>query len=123
MEAQVTNLIEARSKAELNVNVVYRGIDEAIEGDARKARVESRVGKAKDFLSTAISKNDQLINLAARLRKKSQMTEDLELWLKEASETHDRYVIRVRQYIELLTEPQNTSKTQRKASSRVTKTN
>ena len=62
MEAQVTKLIEARSKAELNVNEFYRSIDEAIEGAARKARVENMVGKAKDFLSIAISKNDQLIN-------------------------------------------------------------
>ena len=123
MEAQVTKLIEARSKAELNVNEVYRGIDEAIEGAARKARVEAMVGKAKDFLSTAISKNDQLIKLAARHPNKAQITEDLELWLKEASETHDKYVIRARQYIESLTEPQSTSKTQRKASSRGTKTN
>ena len=65
MEAQVTKLIEARSKAELNVNEIYRGIDEAIEGAARKARVETMVGKAKNLLSTAISKNDQLIKLAA----------------------------------------------------------
>ena len=43
--------------------------------------------------------------------------------MKEASETHDKYVIRARQYIESLTEPQSTSKTQRKASSRGTKTN
>ena len=125
MEAQVTKLIEARSEAELNVNEVYRGIDEAIEVTAREARVETMVSKAKDFLSTAISKNDQLIKLAARHPNKAQMTEDLELWLKEASETHDKYgyVIRARQYIESLTEPQSTSKTQRKASSRGTKTN
>ena len=60
MEAQVTKLIEARSKAELNVNDVYRGIDEAIEGAARKTRFETMVGKAKDFLSTAISKNAKM---------------------------------------------------------------
>ena len=123
MEAQVTKLIEARSKAELNVNEVYRGIDEAIEGGARKARVETMVGRAKDFLSTAISKNDQLIKLAAGHPNKAQITEDLELWLKEASETDDKYVIRACQYIESLTEPRSTSKTQRKASSRGTKTN
>ena len=123
MEAQVTKLIEARSKAELNVNEVYRGIDEAIEGAAQKTRVETMVGKAKDLLSTAMSKNDQLIKLAARHPNKAQITEDLELWLKEASETHDKYVIRARQYIESLTEPQITSKTQRKTSSRGTKTN
>ena len=123
MEAQVTKLIEARSKAELNVNEVYRGIDEAIEGAARKARVETMVGKAKDLLSTAMSKNGQLIKLAARHPNKAQTTEDLELWLKEASETHDKYVIRAHQYIESLTEPQSTSKTQRKTSSRGTKTN
>ena len=70
MEAQVTKLIEARSKAELNVNKVYRGIDEAIEGAARKPRVETMVGKAKDFVSTAISKNDQLIKLGAHTLKK-----------------------------------------------------
>ena len=115
-------MIEARSKAELNVNEVYRGIDEAIKGAARNARVETMVGKAKAFLSTAISKNDQLINLAARHPNKAQITEDLELWLKEASETHDKYVIRARQYIESITQPQSTSKTQRKASSRGTKT-
>ena len=83
MEAQVTKSIEARSKAELNVNEVYRGIDEAIEGAARKARVKTRVGKAKNFLSTAISKNDQLIKLAARDPNKAQITEDPELRLKK----------------------------------------
>ena len=123
MEAQVTKLIEARSKAELNVNEVYRSIDEAIEGAAQKARVETMVGKAKDLLSIAISKNDQLIKLAAQHPNKAQITEDLELWLKEASETHDKYVLRARQYIKSLTEPQSTSKTQRKASIRGTKTN
>ena len=61
--------------------------------------------------------------LAARHPNKPQITEDLELWLKEASETHDKYVIRMRQYIESLTEPQSTSKIQRKASNRGTKTN
>ena len=50
IEAQVTKLIEARSKAEIKVNEVYRDIDEAIEGSARKARVETMVGKAKDFV-------------------------------------------------------------------------
>ena len=66
MEALVKKLIEARSKAELNANEVYRGIEEAIEGAARKARAENMVSKAKYFLSTAISKDDQLISLAAR---------------------------------------------------------
>ena len=70
-------------------------------------------------MSKAISKNDQLIKLAARHPNKAQITEDLELW---ESETHDKYVIRARQYIESLTEPQSTIKTQRKASSRGTKT-
>ena len=56
-------------------------------------------------MSTAISKNDQLIKLAARHPNKAQITKDLELLLKEASETHDKYVIRARQYIESLTEP------------------
>ena len=63
------------------------------------------------------------MKLAARHPNKAQITEDLELCLKEASKTHDKYVIRARQYIESLTEPQSTSKTQRKTSSRVTKTN
>ena len=79
MEAQVTKLIEASSKAELNVNEVYRGRDEAIEGAAQKARVETMLGKAKDFLSTAISKKDQLMKLAALHPNKAQITEDLEL--------------------------------------------
>ena len=49
MEAQLTKLIEARSKAELIVNEVYRGLDEAIEGAARKARVETMIDQAKIF--------------------------------------------------------------------------
>ena len=70
---------------------------------------------------------------AARHPNKAQITEDLEIWLKEASETHDKYVIRALQYIESITvyqgrantssQPQSTSKTQRKASSRGTKSN
>ena len=67
-------------------------------------------GKVKDFLSTAISKNDQLIKLDFRHPSKTPVTEDLVLWLKEASETQHKYVIRVRLYMESLTEPQCTSK-------------
>ena len=89
---------------------MYRGKGEAIEGAARKARVETMVSKAKDFSSTAISKDDQLIKLAARHPNKTQISEDLELCLKEASKTNSRYVIRARQYIESLTESQSTGK-------------
>ena len=74
MEAQVTKLIERTSKAELIVNEVYRVIDEATEGTARKARFETMVGKAKECLSKAISKNDPLIKLAARNPNKVQIT-------------------------------------------------
>ena len=77
MEAQVNKLFESRSKAELNANEVYRGIDESIEDAARKARVETMVSTAKDFLSTAIFKDDQLKKLAARHPNKTQISEDL----------------------------------------------
>ena len=56
MEAQVTKLIEARSKAELNVNEVYRGIDEAIECVARRARVDTLVVKVKDIVYSNVKK-------------------------------------------------------------------
>ena len=63
------------------------------------------------------------MKLAARQPNKVQITENLKLWLKEASKTPDMYVIRAPQCIESLKGNQSTSKSQRKASSRGTKTN
>ena len=43
MEAQVTKFIEARYKAELNENEVYRDVDEAIESAAQKVELKPRM--------------------------------------------------------------------------------
>ena len=104
MEAQAIKLSEARSKVELSVNDLYKRTDEAINSKTRKIKVEkveTLVNKAKELLSTAIDKNDQLVQLASRHPNKIKLTEELEFWLNEASETHDNYVAKARQYIEL----------------------
>ena len=106
MKAQAIKLSEARSKIELSVNGLYKRIDEAINSKTRKIKVETLVNKAKELLSTAIDKND----------------EELEYWLKEASETHDNYVAKARQYIELSDETIGESTFRRKTSSCGSKT-
>ena len=93
MEAQAIKLSEARSKVELSVNDLYKRINSR----TRKTKVETLVNKAKELLSTAIDKNDQLVQLASRHPNKIKLTEELELWLREASETHDNYVAKARQ--------------------------
>ena len=122
MEAQAIKLSEARSKVELSVNDLYKRIDEAINSKTRKTKVETLVNKAKELLSTAFDKNDQLVQLASRHPNNIKLTEELELWLKEASETHDNYVAKARQYIELSDETIGEPTFRRKTSSCGSKT-
>ena len=113
---------EARSRVELSVNDLYKRIDEAINSRTRKTKVETLVTKAKELLSTAIDKNDQLVQLTSQHPNIIKLTEELELWLKEASETHGNYVAKAREYIELSDETIGEPTFRRKTSSRGSKT-
>ena len=104
------------------MNDLYKRIDEAINSRTRKTKVETLVTKEKELLSTAIDNNDQQVQLASRHPNIIKLTEDLELWLKEAINTHGNYVANAREYIELSDETIGESTFCRKTSSRGSKT-
>ena len=83
MEAQAIILSEAKSKAELTVNNLYKRIDEAKKQAERDKQKLTLVNKAKELLSTAIDKNDQLVQLALRHVNKKKTLRSLGSGSKE----------------------------------------
>ena len=107
---RVLKLHDARTKIERELCTAYESIDDAIQERARRVKVERLVTRCKDLLMSAISKNDQLLALAAKTEQAEKNKAEVEEWLETVNKRHDDYMKTARKYIDSVLDIDSSSK-------------
>ena len=92
-----SKLYKARSKYESELDTCYSQIEEAVNCEARKAKVETLIRKSRDLWQKATSKNDQLLAPASTASDAEKVIALLEFLSYEANLKHDKFVTRARE--------------------------
>ena len=85
-------------------------ISQLIQERARNVKVERLVTRCKDLLMSAISKNDQLLALAAKTEQAEKNKAEVEEWLETVNKRHDGYMKNARKYIDSVLDTDSSSK-------------
>ena len=107
---RVLKLHDARTKIERELCTAYESIDDAIQERARRIKVERLVTRCKDLLMSAISKNDQLLALAAKTEQAEKSKAEVEEGLETVNKRHDDYTKTARKYIDSVLDIDSSSK-------------
>ena len=91
---------DARTKIDTELWTAYESIDDEIQERARRVKTERLVTRCKDLLMSAISKNDQLLALAAKTKQAEKNKEEVEEWLDIVNKRHDDYMKNAREYLD-----------------------
>ena len=100
----------AKTKIERELCTAYVGIDDAIQERARRVKVERLVTRCKDLLMSAISKNFQLLALAAKTEQAEKNKAEVDEWLETFKKGHDDYMKNARKYIDSVLDTDSSSK-------------
>ena len=107
---RVLKLHDARTKIERELCTAYESIDDTIQERARRVKVERLVTRCKDLLMSAITKNDQLLALAAKTEQAEKNKAQVEEWLETVNKRHDDYMKNARKYIDSVLDTYSSSK-------------
>ena len=107
---RVLKFLDARTKNERELCTAYGSIDDAIQERARRVKVERLVTRCKVLLMSAISKNDQLLALAAKTEQAEKNKAEVEEWLETVNKRHDDYMKTARKYIDSVLDTDSSSK-------------
>ena len=107
---RVPKLHDARTKIESEICTAYESIDDAIQERPRRVKAERLVTRCKDLLMSAISKNDQLLALAATTGQAEKNKAEVEEWLESVNKRHDDYIKNARKYIDSVLDTDSSSK-------------
>ena len=100
MQEKVRKLFESRSKSETELRRAQQKVQDAVEDEERRVRVERLVSSCEEAMTTLLSKHDLLLNLATKTEDLSLVKHDLESWLSEVTTQNDTILKKARSYID-----------------------
>ena len=102
LEANAIKLYEARFKLQVELEKAQKEIEESVQKEDRRGKVERFVSTCEEQLNAAVSKNEELLDLARKLNESDTVKAGLETWLKELTSNNDIFLSIARQYIDSL---------------------
>ena len=102
LEANAIKLYEARFKLQVELEKAQKEIEESVQKEDRRGKVERFVSTCEEQLNAAVSKNEELLHLARKLNESDTVKAGLETWLKELTSNNDIFLSIARQYIDSL---------------------
>ena len=92
-------LYSARAKLEAELNNIYVEINNAVDKQDRKVKIERLIVKCKEAFTRVDDKNEELFDLAQRTEDPDAACTNLEKWLETVTKKTDEFITAVRGYI------------------------
>ena len=88
------------AKAETELQKLQEKVQDAVENNDRRVRVERLVTSCDEAMTKLFAKHEQLFELAGKTEDPSLVKQDLETWLNEVTTRNDEISKKARDYID-----------------------
>ena len=103
LQDKFNKLYSARAKLEAELNNIYGNINNAVDKQDRKVKIERLIVKCKDFhfkdFTRVVDKNEELFDLAQRTEDPDAACKNLEKWLETVTKKTEEFIAAARGYI------------------------
>ena len=99
LQDKFNRLYSARAKLEAEVNNIYGEINNAVDKQDRKIKIERLIVKCKDAFIRVVDKNEELFDLAEKTEDPDAACKNLEKWLETVTKKTDEFIAAAREYI------------------------
>ena len=102
LQDKFNKLYSARAKLEAELNNIYGEINNAVDKQDRKVKIERLIVKCKEAFTRVVDKNEELFDLAQRTEDPDATCKNLEKWLETVTKNTDEFIAAARGYINLV---------------------
>ena len=99
LQDKFNKLYSARAKLEAELNNIYGEINNGLDKQDRKVKIEGLIVKCKDAFTRVVDKNEELFDLAQRTEDPDAACKNLEKWLETVTKKTDEFIAAARGYI------------------------
>ena len=99
LQEKFNKLYSARAKLEAELNNIYGEINNAVDKQDRKVKVERLIVKCKVAFTRVVDKNEELFDLAQKTEDPDAACKNLEKWLETVTKKTDEFIAAARGYI------------------------
>ena len=99
LQDKFNKLYSARAKLEAELNNIYGEINNAVDKQDRKVKIERLLVKCKDAFIRVVDKNEELFDLAQKSENPDAACKNLEKWLETVTKKTDEFIAAARGYI------------------------
>ena len=99
LQDKFNKLYCARAKLEAELNNIYGDINNAVDKQDRKVKIECLIVKCKDAFTRVVDKHEELFDLAQRTEDPDAACKNLEKWLETVTKKTDEFIAAARGYI------------------------
>ena len=99
LQDKFNKLYSARAKLEAELNNIYGEINNAVDKQDRKVKIERLIVKCKDAFIRVVDKNEELFDLAQKTENPDAACKNLEKWLETVTKKTDEFIAAARGYI------------------------
>ena len=99
LQDKFNKLYSARAKLEAELNNIYGEINNAVDKQDRKVKIERLIVKCKDAFTRVVDKNEELFDLAQKTEDPDAACKNLEKWLETITKKTDVFIAAARGYI------------------------
>ena len=99
LQDKFNKLYNARAKLEAELYNIYVEINNAVDKQDRKVKIERLLVKCKDAFISVVDKNEELFDLAQKTENPDAACKNLEKWLDTVTKKTDEFIAAARGYI------------------------
>ena len=99
LQFKFNKLYSARAKLEAEINNIYGEINNAVDKQDRKVKLERLIVKCRDAFTRVVDKNEELFDLAQKTEDPDAACKNLEKWLETVTKIGDEFIAAARGYI------------------------
>ena len=99
LQDKFNKLYSARAKFEAELNNIYGEINNAVDKQDRKVKIERLIVKCKEAFTRVVDKNEELFDLAQRTEDPDAACKNLEKWLETVTKKTDEFIAAAQGYI------------------------
>ena len=99
LQDKFNKIYSARAKLEAELNNIYGEINNAVDKQDRKVKIERLIVKCKDAFTRVVDKNEELFDLAQKTEDPDAACKNLEKWLESVTKKTDEFIAAARGYI------------------------
>ena len=92
LQDKINKLYSARAKLEAELNNIYSEINNAVDKQDRKVKIERLIVKCKDAFTGVVDKNEELFDLAQKTEDPDAACKNLERWLETVTKKTDEFI-------------------------------